>query len=141
MKTTQNKITALLVVAAILSLGSTAKAQKAEIITDIVCSMNVNKAESYTAKYEGKEYYFDSYECKASFETNPKNFIVKKCTPNNNIIDLVCGVKVNLSESFDLKYSGRVYHFHSYDCKQSFKMNPEKFIKNKCATTAKDSIK
>jgi YHS domain-containing protein len=53
--------------------------------------------------------------------------------PNDSIIDVVCGKKVNLSESYDYKTAGRVYHFHSHACKLTFKMNSEKFINNKCA--------
>ena len=123
----------------ISSSCTTTKPVAEDTVVDLVCEMKVNKSESYSWKYDGKKYYFDSYNCRESFKVNPKNFLEKKCVPNDNIIDLVCGTKVKLSESFDYKFGGRVYHFHSYECKQAFKMNPEKFLKNKCAPT--DSIK
>lgn len=109
------------------------------VVTDPVCAMNVNKSESYVYICSGKKYYFDSYECKETFKVNPQTFIEKKCVPNNNIIDPVCGLKMDLSESYDLKYNGKVYHFHSNECKQAFKINPTHFIMNSC--TQKDSIK
>lgn len=99
---------------------------------DPVCGMRVNTAESYDHRYEGKKYYFDSYDCREAFNRDPKAFLEKKCTLVNEATDIVCGKKVDLSESFDYKYSGKVYHFHTNDCKQAFKMNPEKFIKEQC---------
>lgn len=107
--------------------------------TDIVCGMPVDKSESYDLKYKGVKYFFDSFDCRESFKKNPEGFINKKCVMNDNLIDPVCGVKVNIAESYDYKYNGRVFHFHSASCKESFKMNPEKFKKNFCG--AKDSIK
>ena len=110
-----------------------------ESIFDPVCGMKVNIAESFDWKYEGKKYYFDSYECREAFKINPKKYLENKCTPPLADIDLVCGLKVDKSESYDWKYNGESYYFHSNDCRESFKINPEKFIQNKCAT--KDSIK
>lgn len=112
---------------------------KAQVVMDLVCGMNVNTAESFDYKYNGKIYYFDSYACKESFKNNPTNFLEKTCVPNDNIIDLVCGKKVKIEESYDFKYAKRVHHFHSYECREAFKMNPEKFMKNICVP--KDSIK
>jgi YHS domain-containing protein len=54
-------------------------------------------------------------------------------------IDPVCGMKVDKSASFDWKYSGKTYYFDAYECKETFKMNPQKFIDNKCVR--RDSIK
>lgn len=47
--------------------------------------------------------------------------------------DLVCGMKVDKSEAYTSKYNGKIYYFDSYNCKQSFIMNPDKFINNTCA--------
>ena len=47
-----------------------------------------------------------------------------------NITDLVCGMKVNKSEAYTYKYKSVEYFFDSKDCKEAFKMNSEKFIKN-----------
>ncbi len=139
MKNTFYKIAGFYVLFILFESFTSIKPTTREIVLDIVCGMKVNTAESYDLKHNGKTYYFDSYDCREAFKQNPRKFLYKKCTPNDNIIDLVCGVKVNLAESYDLKHAGKVYHFHSVNCKEAFKMNPEKFIKNKCAP--KDSIK
>ncbi len=49
---------------------------------------------------------------------------------SENSTDPVCGMQVTKSESYSYKYKGVEYLFDSKDCKTSFKMNPEKFIKN-----------
>ncbi len=54
-------------------------------------------------------------------------------------VDLVCGMKVDKREAFDGRYEGKKYYFDSYNCKQSFQMNPEKFINNK-SVIANDTI-
>jgi YHS domain-containing protein len=43
--------------------------------------------------------------------------------------DLVCGMKVNKTQAYTYKYKDVEYYFDSKNCKESFKMNPEKFIK------------
>ena len=48
------------------------------------------------------------------------------------VIDLVCGMKVDKSEAYEWKCDGVKYYFDTYNCKETFKMNPEKFLKNKC---------
>ena len=47
-------------------------------------------------------------------------------------IDIVCGMKVDKSEAYTYKYKEKKYYFDNYNCKETFKMNPEKFLKNKC---------
>lgn len=47
-------------------------------------------------------------------------------------VDIVCGMKVDKAEAYDWKYNGTKYYFDTYSCKEIFKMNPEKFIENKC---------
>ena len=44
--------------------------------------------------------------------------------------DLVCNMKVNKSEAYTYKYKDVEYFFDSKNCKEVFKMNPEKFLKN-----------
>lgn len=41
----------------------------------------------------------------------------------------VCNMKVDLAEAYKWKYNNSNYYFDSYNCKEAFKMNPEKFIK------------
>jgi YHS domain-containing protein len=52
-------------------------------------------------------------------------------------IDPVCNMKVAKGDSFDFKFKDSVYHFDSYNCRETFKMNPEKFIGNKCNAAVK----
>lgn len=46
----------------------------------------------------------------------------------------VCKMKVELSEAYTWKYADKMYYFDSYNCKESFKMNPDKFLENKLDT-------
>lgn len=107
----------------------------AQVIIDPVCGMKVNPSESYDYTYGNKKYSFDSYDCRKAFIVNPKKYIENACTPPAKNRDLVCGLVVDLSESFDLKYKNKIYYFHSKSCRKAFKMNPEKFINNKCDPT------
>jgi Cu+-exporting ATPase len=45
----------------------------------VVCGMKVDKSEAFTSKYKGKIYYFDSVDCKKTFEMNPQKFVDNKC--------------------------------------------------------------
>lgn len=126
------KLTSLCLAVVIFTFCHSTKIVSNEIEVDPVCGMKVKKTESYDLKLNHKRYYFDSFDCREAFKNNPDYFLEKKCTSNPDIIDMVCGVKVDLSESYDLKFEGKVYHFHSYECKEAFKMNPKKFLDNKC---------
>ena len=53
------------------------------------------------------------------------------------VIDFVCGMKADKAEAYTWKYKGTKYYFDTYSCKESFKMNPEKFIQNKCTDTSR----
>jgi YHS domain-containing protein len=44
--------------------------------------------------------------------------------------DIVCGTKVNCSESFIKVYNGSSYYFDSYACKQMFTHKPQKYIQH-----------
>lgn len=122
-----------------VSCKALAQSESKEVLLDIVSGNKVDKTESYDWSYAGKKYYFNSYETRASFKMNPQKYLVNQCTSDMTTTDPICGMKVNKSESYDLKYNGKNYYFDSYECKETFKMNPDKFVKNKCA--AQDSIK
>ena len=55
-----------------------------------------------------------------------------KNSPKIYVIDLVCGMKVDKAEAYTWKYDSVTYYFDTYNCKESFKMNPKKYIENKC---------
>lgn len=38
-------------------------------------------------------------------------------------------MKADLSEAYSYNYKGEKYFFNSYHCKETFKMNPAKFVK------------
>jgi YHS domain-containing protein len=42
----------------------------------------------------------------------------------------VCNMSVDRSDAFIYKYNGTKYLFDKYECKEVFKMDPEKIIKN-----------
>ena len=109
-----------------------------EVLIDPVSCKKVDKTESYDWTYAGKKYYFNSYNSRAAFKMNPQKFLLAQCTSEMTTIDPVCGMRVNKAESYDLKYKGQKYYFDSYECRETFKMSSEKFLKNKC--TPKDSI-
>lgn len=50
----------------------------------------------------------------------------------------VCGMKTETSEAYTFKYKGTKYYFDTYNCKETFRMNPDKFIYNVCDTTMKN---
>jgi YHS domain-containing protein len=54
-----------------------------------------------------------------------------KSTPTKYAIDPVCNMKVDTKEAFSEKYKGQEYYFDSYNCKESFKMNPESYLAKK----------
>ena len=85
---TKNHIQLLLILGVIIALQSCTMLayheKSPEYVTDLVCGLKVDKTDAYTWKYKGEKYYFDNYNCKESFKTNPENFINKKCiTPDN----------------------------------------------------------
>jgi YHS domain-containing protein len=59
---------------------------------------------------------------------------VFKNKPIEYAIDPVCNMKIQKSESYKWKYENERYYFDSYTCKQSFMMNPNNFLGDKCAT-------
>ena len=54
---------------------------------------------------------------------------ISSATPEYST-DLVCEMKVDKLHAYTYKHKGVEYYFDSKDCKEAFKMNPEKFIKN-----------
>ena len=123
----------------IVSSSVMAQSNAKEVLIDPVSGKKVDKSESYDWTYAGKKYYFSSYGSRAAFKLNPQKFLLSQCTPDMTTIDHVCGLTLNKAESYDLKYKGQNYYFDSYECRETFKSNPEKFLKSICIP--KDSIK
>jgi len=51
-------------------------------------------------------------------------------SPKVYVIDPVCGMKVDKNEAFIWKHDSVTYYFDTYNCKETFKMNPKKYIGN-----------
>lgn len=43
--------------------------------------------------------------------------------------DLVCNMKVKKFDTFTFVYKDKTYYFDSHECREAFKMNPDKFVK------------
>ena len=52
----------------------------------------------------------------------------KEASASDYKIDPVCGMKISKSDAYHYKYEGITYYFDKYECKETFKMNPTKFI-------------
>ena len=129
----------LLLVFVLVASNTLAQTEIKKVIIDPVSGNKVDKSESFDWKYAGKTYYFSSYESRTSFKMNPQNYLLAKCTSDKKSVDLVCGMTVNMEESYQSKFKDKIYYFDSYVCKKNFKKNPEKYLKNICAPN--DSIK
>ena len=46
--------------------------------------------------------------------------------------DPVCGMKVDKSEAYLYQFNGTEYYFDNYNCKQAFRMDPNRYLENKC---------
>lgn len=85
MKNTFFKISLSAIMLYVIASVSSCKVSKGnasseELMSDLVCGMKVSKSEAYIWEYEGKKYYFDSYNCKETFIMNPKKYIENKCS-------------------------------------------------------------
>jgi YHS domain-containing protein len=68
--------------------------------------------------------------------------LIQSCSTSKSVsqssettMDIVCNMKIaDKSEAFKWKYKDKTYYFDSNTCKETFKMNPEKFINNTCNT-------
>jgi YHS domain-containing protein len=138
MKTNFLKSISKVIIYLIFSVEVTAQTDAKDVYVDPVCGKKVDKTESYDWTYGGKKYYFASYDCRASFKMNPQLFLLKSCVKDNIMIDPVCGAKVNKDESYDWKYKEKKHYFDTYECRETFKTNPEKFLKNICVP--KDTV-
>lgn len=131
MRTQTAKLCALLLP---LLFTSLAKAQTQVlpkgVTVDPVCGSLVSEWASYAWIYKGVYFDFDSHECRETFKANPVKYLTGPRVHIVNIVDPVCGARVDLSRSYDLKHDGRVYHFHTLACREIFKANPAGYLKS-----------
>lgn len=135
-----NFVKTLTIACIFIAFEASSQSASKDVLTDPVTGKKIDKGESFDFAYAGKKYYFGSYDSRAAFKLDPQKYLLNKCTANMTDVDPVSGRKVNKEESYDYKYNGQVYHFETAETKETFKVNPEKFLKNKCAAP-KDSNK
>ena len=58
-----------------------------------------------------------------------------------DLIDPVCGMQVDVDNTFTLSYEGTAYYFDSEECLKVFQKNPEKFLKKDMKTGKEKSKK
>jgi YHS domain-containing protein len=105
-----------------------------ELVTDVVCSMDVVKAKAAEAglstEYGGKTYYFCGAGCKEKFLKAPDQFLGERAA-----VCPVCGmtvVKKNAeAEGLNSTYQGSPFYFCASSCKRYFDRNPGKYTKRK----------
>ncbi len=101
---------------------------------DPVCGMEVDeKKAKYVTEYGGKKYFFCSAGCRERFEKNPEDFLKgeakKERTVGNSLAkDPVCGMVIPKDTSIRVQHGGRIYHFCSQNCLNTFQQ-PEKKIR------------
>jgi YHS domain-containing protein len=105
-----------------------------ELVTDIVCGMDVVKAKAAEAglntEYAGKSYFFCGAGCKKKFLKAPEQFLGERTA-----ICPVCGMTVVKkgaeAERLTSIYQGNTFYFCASSCKRYFERNPAKYLKRK----------
>lgn len=94
---------------------------------DPVCHMKVSPdiAEA-NATFNGTEYYFCTPECKIAFEKTPEKYL--DVSEKNQVVDPVCGMKVDSATAVHTTYKGAEYFFCCPKCVAKFEKDPEKYL-------------
>ncbi|MGZ4116059.1 MAG: YHS domain-containing protein [Bacteroidia bacterium] len=50
-------------------------------------------------------------------------------------VDPVCNIKVDERDAYSYEYNKQQYYFDTYNCKETFKMNPDTYLKRKDCNT------
>lgn len=78
MQTRTSKYNAFLTLFAfvfLVSCGAIKNGNTPKYAIDPVCKRKADLSEAYSYKYNGVEYFFDSYHCKEVFKMNPAQFV------------------------------------------------------------------
>lgn len=105
-----------------------------ELVTDVVCGMDVVKAKAaesgLNTEYAGKTFYFCGPGCKEKFLKAPDQFLGERTA-----ICPVCKmtvVKKNAeAEELTSIYQGKTFYFCASSCKRYFDRNPKKYLKQR----------
>ena len=130
------------------------KAQVApEKTQDPVCGHEVDetqaKAAGLTSDYEGKTYYFCSYNCNKQFDKDPGRYVhqegqaeraaSKTEAAAKNVKDPVCSLEVAKEAAKQAgrtsEYQGKMYYFDTDGCKQRFDQDPQRYLSGNSGAT------
>ena len=132
--------------------GDKADAESAKI-KDPVCGHEVNetqaKAAGLTSAYEGKTYYFCSYNCNKQFDQDPARSVhpeaqaepgvSKTQAAAKNATDPACGLEVAKEAAKQAgrtsEYQGKTYYFDTDGCKQRFDHDPQRYLTGNLGAT------
>ena len=120
--------------------GNGAKAVKPK---DPMCGHEVDetqaKAAGLTSDYEGKTYYFCSYNCNKQFDKDPERYLHPEAGRSGSQApvakgakDPVCGLAVETGPAKQAgrtsEYQGTIYYFDTEGCKQRFDKDPQHYL-------------
>jgi Cu(I)/Ag(I) efflux system membrane fusion protein len=130
--------------------GHDAKAVKAK---DPVCGHEVGetqaKAAGLTSDYEGKTYYFCSYNCNKQFDTDPARYLHQEGQAGGSVSqtavagktakDPVCSLPVAMGPAKQAgrtsEYQEKTYYFDTDGCKQRFDQDPQRYLSGSSGAT------
>ena len=106
---------------------------------DPVCYMKVSPdtAEA-NVTFNGTEYYFCTPECKIAFEENPEKYL--DASEKNQVIDPVCGMKVDSATAVNSTYNGAEYFFCCPKCQAKFEKSPDKYMSSPDESSVIDPV-
>jgi RND family efflux transporter MFP subunit len=121
---------------------------------DPVCGHEVDetqaKAAGLTSDYEGKTYYFCSYNCNKQFDKDPASYLHQAAQGGSGgsqapvvaktASDPVCGLPVATGPAKQAgrtsEYQGKLYYFDTDGCKQRFDKDPQHYLSGSSGVTA-----
>ena len=130
--------------------GQDAQAVKTK---DPVCGHEVDetqaKAAGLTSDYEGKTYYFCSYNCNKQFDKDPARYVHQEAQAERgvsqtqaaakNVKDPVCSLEVAKEAAKQAgrtsEYQGKIYYFDTDGCKQRFDKDPQHYLSGSSEAT------
>ena len=130
--------------------GQDAQAVKTK---DPVCGHEVDetqaKAAGLTSDYEGKTYYFCSYNCNKQFDKDPERYLHQEAQGGSGgsqapvvaktAQDPVCGLPVATGPAKQAgrtsEYQGKIYYFDTDGCKQRFDKDPQHYLSGSSEAT------
>ena len=118
--------------------------EPSSMVKDPVCGMTVDPAESrFSLTYHGIHHHFCSAGCLAKFEKTPQHYVdalgLEPAKTSQQVIDPVCGMRVDPATSPSTHYEGKTYHFCGKSCAAKFAAAPANYLHGKPAPKASPS--